>query len=109
MRFGSFIIACSFALALLLLADRRPVVRSQEHYSQVVDLTRPAQVKAGSERNSGTRIISPAALIPGTWGTAQIPAERLIAPFTGRAGFESIHVDPVAGIRALEISRSTSV
>jgi kynurenine formamidase len=80
MRFGSFIIACALALALLLFADGRPVARAQEHYSQVVDLTRPAQVKAGSERNSGTRIISPAALIPGTWGAAQIPAERLIAP-----------------------------
>lgn len=80
MRFGSFIIACSFALALLLFAERRPLSRPQEHYSQVVDLTRPAQGKAGSERNSGTRIISPAALIPGTWGAAQIPAERLIAP-----------------------------
>ena len=80
MRFGSFIIACTLGLALLLFAERRPAVRPQEHYSQVVDLTRPAQVKAGSERGSGTRIISPAALIPGTWGAAQIPVERLIAP-----------------------------
>jgi kynurenine formamidase len=80
MRFGSFIIACTLGLALLLFAERRPAVRPQERYSQVVDLTRPARVKADSERNSGTRIISPAALIPGTWGAAQIPAERLIAP-----------------------------
>ncbi len=80
MRFGSFIIACALGLALLLFADRRPVARPQERYSQVVDLTRTAEVKADSERNYGTRIISPAAMIPGTWGAAQIPAERLIAP-----------------------------
>ncbi len=46
----------------------------------MVDLTRAARVKGDSERNSGTRIISPAAMIPGTWAAAQIPAERLIAP-----------------------------
>jgi kynurenine formamidase len=46
----------------------------------VVDLTDTALVKTGSEARSGTRIISPAALIPGTWGAGQIPAERLIAP-----------------------------
>lgn len=79
MRFGSFIIACAFGLALLLFAERRPAARPQENYSQVVDLTRSAHVKA-SGTNSGTRIVSPAAMIPGTWGTAQIPAERLIAP-----------------------------
>jgi kynurenine formamidase len=80
MRFGSFIIACTLALALLLFAERRPATRPQECYSKVVDLTRTARVKADSARNSGTRIVSPAALIPGTWGAAQIPAERLIAP-----------------------------
>ena len=45
-----------------------------------MDLTDTARVKTGSEARSGTRIISPGALIPGTWGAAQIPAERLIAP-----------------------------
>ena len=80
MRFGSSIIACGLAMALLLFADRRPVARPRERYSQVLDLTRTARAKAGSERNAGTRIISPGAMIPGTWGAAQIPAERLIAP-----------------------------
>jgi kynurenine formamidase len=80
MRFRSFIIACALVMALLLFADRRPAPRPQNRYSQVVDLTDTALVKTGSEARSGTRIISPAALIPGTWGTAQIPAERLIAP-----------------------------
>jgi len=80
MQFRGFIIACALGLALLLYAERRPAACPQERYSQVVDLTRTARVKADSERNSGTRIISPAAMIPGTWGAAQIPAERLIAP-----------------------------
>jgi kynurenine formamidase len=80
MQFRSFIIACALGLALLLYAERRPAARPQEGYSQVMDLTRSARVKADSQRNSGTRIISPAAMIPGTWGAAQIPAERLIAP-----------------------------
>src|SRR3974390_25251 len=81
MRSRSFIIAYALVVAaILLFADRRPPSRPQGHYSQVVDLTDTAQVKRGSEARSGTRIISPAALMPGTWGTAQIPAERLIAP-----------------------------
>src|SRR5208337_923464 len=80
MRFRSLIIACAFAVSLLLFADKRPAPRPQNRYSYVVDLTDTALVKTGSEARSGTCIISPAALIPGTWGTAQIPAERLIAP-----------------------------
>jgi kynurenine formamidase len=81
MRFRSFIIAYALLLAaLLLFADRRPAPHPQNRYSQVVDLTDTALVKTGSEARSGTRIISPAALIPGTWGAGQIPAERLIAP-----------------------------
>jgi kynurenine formamidase len=78
MRVRSFIIAYALVLALLLFADRRPTA-PQNRYSQVVDLTE-GSAAAGSPQTSGTRIISPAALIPGTWGAAQIPAERLIAP-----------------------------
>lgn len=81
MRFRSFIIAYALVLALLLFADRRPVPHPQNRYSQVVDLTDGAAgERIGSRLQAGTRIISPAALIPGTWGAAQIPAERLIAP-----------------------------
>jgi kynurenine formamidase len=103
MRFGSFIIACTLALALLLFAERRPATRPQERCSQVVDLTRTARVKAGSERKSGTRIISPAAMIPGTWGAAQIPAERLIAPLVVmdlNASSAQISVDDIANWEA---------
>ncbi len=99
MRFGGFIIPCALVLALLLFADRRPAPRPQNGYSQVVDLTDTARVKTGSEARSGTRIVSPAALIPGTWGSAQIPAERLIAPLVvldWNAPSAQISVDDIA-------------
>ena len=103
MRFGSFIIAGALGLALLLIAERRPAARPQERYSQVVDLTRGPRAKAGPERLSGTRIISPAAMIPGTWGAAQIPAERLIAPLVVmdlNAPSARISVDDIANWEA---------
>lgn len=99
MRFRSFIIAYALVMAFLLLAVRRPAPRPQNHYSQVVDLTDPAPAKMSSEARSGTRIISPAALIPGTWGAAQIPAERLIAPLVVmdlKASSTQISVDDIA-------------
>jgi len=104
MRFRSFIIAYTLVLAaLLLFAEGRPAPRPQNRYSQVVDLTEAALVKTGSEARSGTRIISPAALIPGTWGTAQIPAERLIAPLVVidlNASSPQISVDDIANWEA---------
>jgi len=100
MRSRSFIIAYALVVAaILLFADQRSASRPRGHYSQVVDLTDTAQVKRGLEATSGTRIISPAALIPGTWSTAQIPAERLIAPLVVMDLDESsaqISVDDVA-------------
>jgi hypothetical protein len=80
MPIRSFTIGYMLVGALLLFAFQRPAPRPQHRYSQVVDLTDTVLVKTGSEARSGTRIISPAALVPGTWGAAQIPAERLIAP-----------------------------
>jgi kynurenine formamidase len=83
MRIRSFIIAYALVLAILLFAERRPDPGQQARYSHVVDLT-DAQDSNGprthSASDSRTRIISPAALIPGTWAAGQIPAERLIAP-----------------------------
>jgi kynurenine formamidase len=83
MRIRSFIIAYALVLAILLFADRRPDPVRQDRYSHIVDLT-GAQSSNGphtaSALDSQTRIVSPAALIPGTWGAGQIPAERLVAP-----------------------------
>ena len=82
MRIRSFIIAYALVLALLLFADRRPVSPQQNRYSHVIDLTDTSALKAKDSASSQaqTRIISPAALIPGTWTAGQIPPERLIAP-----------------------------
>ncbi len=106
MRIRSFIVAYALVLAILLFADRRPGSIPPDRYSHVVDLTdeRPAVTRGdpasslpaesavsrlgsrGSEPLPSrvsvqkTRIIAPAALIPGTWTAGQIPAERLVAP-----------------------------
>ncbi|HKN16256.1 MAG TPA: cyclase family protein [Candidatus Sulfotelmatobacter sp.] len=84
MRIRSFIIAYALVLAILLFADRRPGSTQPNRYSRVVDLTdgqmaTPALAQA-QPKESGARIIAPAALIPGTWTASQIPADRLIAP-----------------------------
>ena len=83
MRVRSFIIAYVLIVAILLFADRRPNLAKPTHYSHVVDLTDgPASLTAASAKSaeSKTRIIAPAALIPGTWTAGQIPQERLVAP-----------------------------
>jgi kynurenine formamidase len=82
MRIRSFIVAYALVLAILLFADRRPGSARQDRYSHVVDLTDGPDRSAAhdSAAESRTRIIAPAALIPGTWAAGQIPAERLIAP-----------------------------
>jgi kynurenine formamidase len=76
MRIRSFIIAYALVLAILLFADRRPGSAQSDRYSHVMDLT----AVPSATRESTTRIIAPAALIPGTWTAGQIPSERLVAP-----------------------------
>jgi kynurenine formamidase len=82
MRIRSFIIAYALVLAILLFADRRPGSTQQDRYSHVVDLTDGQNATAlhATAVESRTRIIAPAALIPGTWAAGQIPPERLVAP-----------------------------
>jgi kynurenine formamidase len=81
MRIRSFIIAYALVLAILLFADRRPGSGQENRYSHVVDLTGSSNLDRKDSAQSGvTRMIAPAALIPGTWSAGQIPAERLVAP-----------------------------
>jgi kynurenine formamidase len=82
MRIRSFIVAYVLVLAILLFADRRPSSTQQDRYSRVVDLTdgQTATTPHVTAAESRTRIIAPAALIPGTWAAGQIPPERLVAP-----------------------------
>ena len=80
MKIRSFIIAYALVLALLLFADRRSGLQPDNSYSHVVDLTAASSDRSTTGSSAATRIVSPAALIPGTWSAGQIPAERLIAP-----------------------------
>jgi kynurenine formamidase len=83
MKIRSFVIANALVLAILLFADRRPGPAQENRYSHVVDLTEAQSataLPAAMAKASGTRIIAPADLIPGTWSAGQIPPERLIAP-----------------------------
>jgi len=82
MRIRSFIIAYALVLAILLFADRRSGPTPEDRYSHVVDLTDGLNATAphAAASESRTRIIAPAALIPGTWAAGQIPPERLVAP-----------------------------
>jgi kynurenine formamidase len=84
MRIRSFIIAYALVLvlAILLFADRRPGPTQQGRYSHVVDLTdgQSATAPHAMAPGSRTRIIAPAALIPGTWAAGEIPPGRLVAP-----------------------------
>jgi kynurenine formamidase len=97
MRIRSFIIAYVLIVAILLFADRRPSLTKPTHYSHVVDLTDgPASLTAASAKSaeSKTRIIAPAALIPGTWTAGQIPQERLVAPLVVM-DLHSLHLNTV--------------
>src|SRR5208282_879194 len=107
MRIRSFIIAYALVLAILLLADRRPGSTRQDRYSHVVDLTdgQNAKTPHATAPESKTRIIAPAALIPGTWAAGQIPPERLVAPLVvmdlnaaaaAAAGSPQISLDDIA-------------
>jgi kynurenine formamidase len=83
MRIRSFIIAYGLVVAILLFADRRSSSAQPDRYSRVVDLTAAETAsapQAAISPESGTRIVSPAAMIPGTWNAGQIPPGRLIAP-----------------------------
>src|SRR5208282_379817 len=82
MRIRSFIIAYALVLAILVFADRRPGPTQQGRYSHVVDLTdgQSATAPHAMAPGSRTRIIAPAALIPGTWAAGEIPPGRLVAP-----------------------------
>jgi kynurenine formamidase len=83
MRIRSFIIAYGLVVAILLFADRRSSSAQPDRYSHVVNLTAAEGATAprvALSPESGTRIVSPAAMIPGTWTAGQIPPGRLIAP-----------------------------
>jgi kynurenine formamidase len=101
MRIRSFIIAYALVLAILLFADSRPKPGDGSRYSHVVDLTE-TPLSTGDAAQSATRIIAPAALIPGTWSADQIPPERLIAPLV--VIDMPTHADPSAQLSLSDIA-----
>jgi kynurenine formamidase len=103
MRIRTFIIAYALVLAILLFADRRPGPAQPNRYSHVVDLTdgQTATAPQSTVTESRTRILAPAALIPGTWTAGQIPPERLVAPLVvmdlnARADSPQISLDDIS-------------
>lgn len=107
MRIRSFIIAYALVLAILLFADRRTGPKQPDRYSHVVDLTDGQTTTApqATATESRTRILAPAALIPGTWTAGQIPPERLVAPLVvmdlnALAGSPQISLDDISAWEA---------
>src|SRR5277367_1337673 len=91
MRFRTFAIGYSVALALFVLAQREPISVRHEGFRRVVDLTRAVDISLESETYArfrrqvpdllaDTRIEAPAKLVPGLWTITQIPDARLRAP-----------------------------
>jgi len=109
MRWKTFAIGWSFALALLLFAQHRAAMPEQPAYHSVVDLTHPlndhspnwegtpespfqAKVTDTVEHDGyyarvittpehyGTHLDAPAHFAHGMWTVDQIPAERLVRP-----------------------------
>jgi kynurenine formamidase len=108
-RWKTFAIGCSLALALLLIAQRKPGMSDQNIYRSVIDLTHnlndhspnwegsaqsPFQAKElgnidrdgyfsrsfSTQEHYGTHLDAPAHFARGMWTVDQIPVERLVRP-----------------------------
>jgi len=108
-RWKTFAIGCSLALALLLIAQRKPSLAGPNVYRTVIDLTHnlndhspnwegtqqsPFQAKElgsierdgyysrvfSTQEHYGTHLDAPAHFSKGMWTVDQIPAERLVRP-----------------------------
>ena len=109
MRWKTFAIGYSLALALLLFAQRRPAAHESAQFTAIIDLTHPINPKAPTcevtdrpqftakevasydregyfarelclPEHFSTHMDAPAHLARGRWTVDQIPAERLIGP-----------------------------
>ena len=116
MRFRVFAIGYTVALALFVLAQREPMSVRHEGFRRSVDLTQAVEVSLDSStyaslRQSvpalvaGTRIESPAKLVPGLWTVNQIPAVRLHAPLVVMNVERSVAADPNYQIGVEDIAR----
>jgi|SRR5450432_11679 len=116
MRFRTFAIGYSIALALFVLGQREPISVRHEGFRRVVDLTRAVDIsvesatyarlhQSKSELVADTRIESPAKLIPGLWNVAQIPENRLRAPLVVLNVERNVAADPNYQIGVEDIAR----
>ncbi len=116
MRFRTFAIGYSVALALFVLAQREPISVSHEGFRRVVDLTQAVDISLESETYArlrqpgqpllaGTRIESPAKLVPGLWTITQIPDSRLRAPLVVMNVEGSVAANPYYQIGVEDIAR----
>jgi len=107
MRFRTFVIGYSIALLLFVLAQHEPMSVRHEGFRRIVDLTRAVDISLDSSTyarlhhpedvmssDAGTRIESPAKLVPGLWTVAQIPDVRLRAPLVVMNVEHSVATDP---------------
>src|SRR6266545_4191926 len=80
MKWKTFVIGWVFALAILLMAQRRSTVSDNAVFKNIVDLTHSVSSSPSNSERSGTHLEAPAHTIPGMWTVDQIPAERLVRP-----------------------------
>ena len=116
MRFRTFAIGYSIALAVFVLGQREPISVRHEGFRRVVDLTRAVDIllesatyarlhQSAHELVADTRIESPAKLVPGLWTVTQIPANRLRAPLVVMNVERSVAADPDYQIGVEDIAR----
>ena len=116
MRFRTFAIGYSLALALFVLAQREPISVQHLGFTRMVDLTRAVEIslqpqtyarlhRSGHTIEAVTRIESPAKLVPGLWTVNQIPADRLRAPLVIMNIERNVSNDPNYKIGVEDIAR----
>jgi len=116
MKFRTFAIGYSVALALFVLAQREPMSVRHEGFRRAVNLTQAVEVALDSSTYArlrepqdsllaGTRIEAPAKLVPGLWTVNQIPAVRLHAPLVVMNVEHSVAADPNYQIGVEDIAR----
>ena len=116
MRFKTFAIGYSVALALFVVAQHEPISVSHEGFTRAVDLTRAVVISLESTTYArfrqpqpsfvaSTRIESPAKLVPGLWTVSQIPAARLRAPLVVMNVERNVDGDPNYQIGIEDIAR----
>jgi kynurenine formamidase len=116
MRFRTFAIGYSVALALFVLTQRPSISVQHVGFNRSVDLTQAVDISLASATyarlhqpeqalEAGTRIESPAKLVPGLWTVNQIPAARLRAPLVVMNVERNVAADPDYKIGVEDIAR----